>query len=80
MPICVECVHHLIYKDGREKDVACQNPDLPITDFIYGIRWCDHLNSKGDCKGFKPQAKPESIYEFSSDEVLAQEGKLNAAE
>ena len=71
MAICVKCVYHEIYVTGEEKDVACKNPDLPITDFIYGIRWCDNLNPKGDCKGFKPQAKPDSIYESKTDEELA---------
>ncbi len=62
MPICIKCIHKDI--DGP----ACSNSDLPITEFVYGVRACSILNPKGDCKGFKPQA---SIYESKEDENLA---------
>ena len=68
MPICVECEwFHEIPVD------TCDNRDLPITEFIHGHRDCYRLNSKGDCKGFKPQAKPQpySIYDAKEEEDLA---------
>ena len=54
MDICVKCVYH----DEFEGDDLCDNTDLPISEFIHGRRYCDDLNTKGDCKGFKPQAEP----------------------
>ena len=62
MAICVECE----WFNDIPLD-TCDNPDLPITDFVHGRRDCWKLNSKGDCKGFKP----ESIYESKEDEDLA---------
>ena len=65
MAICVECDW------VNEPNLECNNSDLPVTDFVLGTRSCDELNCEGDCKGFKPQAKPESIYETKKDEYLA---------
>ena len=66
MPICVECEYH-----GERINNRCNNPDLPITDFVRGLRECKILNDKGDCKGFKPQSQNQSIYELKEDEELA---------
>ena len=67
MSICVECLYH----DEFEALDLCDNKGLPISEFVHGRRYCDDLNPKGDCKGFKPQAKPESIYESKEGEDLA---------
>ena len=64
--ICVECQHMKNREYGE-----CGNSDLPVTEHVHGTRDCETLNPKGDCKGFKPQAKPESIYETKKDEDLA---------
>lgn len=65
MAVCKEC-------DYFNKDVLeCNNPDLPLTDFVLGTRSCDELNAKGECKGFKAKPTPESIYESKEDEDLA---------
>lgn len=50
MAICVECSHSV--KGGAF--IRCNNSELSITDFVYGLRDCKELNAKGDCKGFKP--------------------------
>lgn len=68
MPICVQCGWCQDFKDGT--DATCMNPDLPLTDYVYGIRLCNKLNSDGNCKGFKPQSD-ESIYELKEDQVMA---------
>lgn len=65
MAICIDCEFILDLNKG-----FCNNPELPITDFIYGIRDCQELNPKGGCMGFKPKSQPESIYELKSDEEL----------
>lgn len=59
MAICVEC----IYYDHDENQLVCDNEDLPITDFVRGVRHCVVLNPKGECKGFKRKGERESIYE-----------------
>ena len=64
MAICIDCQHHIEFQDG----VACSNSDLPITDFVNGLRICTILNPKGGCKGFKPQSQPESIYKLGEDD------------
>ena len=64
--ICIYCIH---CKDHEE--FTCNNNDLPMTDFLRGVRYCRHLNSRGDCKSFKPKSEPESIYELKEDEDLA---------
>ena len=48
MPICIKCA----YKDTDSP--TCTNCDLPITEFVYGVRACITLNAEGECKGFKP--------------------------
>lgn len=65
MPICIECLHI-----DNENNGECGNPELPLSDFVYGTRNCYELNSEGDCKGFTPQDKPESIYELKKDEGI----------
>ena len=67
MAICVKCVYH----HEAEDDIVCNNSDLPITDFVCGVRYCVSLNSKGNCAGFKAQPERESIYELPKDEELA---------
>ena len=64
--ICVHCIHS---KDFEE--LRCDNDDLPISDFVLGVRLCRDLNSKGDCKGFSATPPYESIYESKKDEDLA---------
>lgn len=75
MAICVECKYRAFHfkedADFADKSLRCTNPDLPMTDYVYGIRLCEVLNSKGDCKGFKAQPQNESIYESKEDEELA---------
>ena len=66
MAICVECKFILDLNKG-----FCNNPDLPVTDYVYGTRDCKELNPQGNCKGFKPQSQPEPIYELKKDEELA---------
>ena len=66
MAICIECSHAL----AGGVFVTCRNSELPVTDFVYGIRDCKELNPKGNCKGFKPQSQ-SSIYELKEDEELA---------
>ena len=71
MAICVDCIFILDLNKG-----FCNNPELPVTDYVYGTRDCKELNPKGNCKGFKPNSeigciKPESIYELKEDEELA---------
>jgi len=66
MAICIECVYCNALARAR-----CNNSELPITNFIYGVRHCDTINIKGDCKGFKPIPKSWSIYESKADEELA---------
>ena len=66
MDICVRCLHCRDFEEPR-----CDNEDLPISDFVLGVRLCSDLNQKGDCKGFKAQPQAESIYELKSDEELA---------
>lgn len=68
MAICVECEWCHDCLDGTE--ITCKNPNLPVTDFVRGSRYCVILNLKGDCKGFK-KPECESIYESKSDEELA---------
>ena len=58
MAICVECEYKNIDRG------TCKNPDLPITDFVYGVRACNILNAEGNCKGFKPLSQDEPIYEL----------------
>lgn len=65
MAICIECVHKVIDR------CECNNPDLPVTDFVDGTKDCYKLNAKGDCKGFKAIPQRESIYELKSDQELA---------
>ena len=65
MAICVECKFILDLNKG-----FCNNPDLPVTDYVYGTRDCKELNPKGGCKGFKLQSE-SSIYELKEDEELA---------
>ena len=74
MAICVEC----LFYDNNLVFSKCGNLDLPISDFVHGVRSCQTLNAKGECKGFKPKPEPKSIYDLPSDEVLAQGGKPNA--
>ena len=64
--ICVECRHY-----GQSGAFDCHNTDLPISDFVYGARFCAVLNAKGDCKGFKAKPQTYSIYESKEDEDLA---------
>ena len=66
MAVCVECVHYAEV-DGFD----CHNTDLPISDFVYGARFCAVLNAKGDCKGFKLKGQVESIFESKEGENLA---------
>lgn len=66
MAICVECEYCSMLQRER-----CSNPDLPINDFVRGDRFCDILNAKGDCKGFKAKIKPDSIFDSKEDEELA---------
>lgn len=73
MAICVECEYCEPLQRAR-----CTNADLPVKDFIYGIKHCDDYNIFGNCKGFKAKStrpgafeQRESIYESKEDEVLA---------
>ena len=69
MAICVECKFILDLNKG-----FCNNPDLPVTDYVYGTRDCKELNPKGGCMGFEVSSglgKPVSIYELKGDEELA---------
>lgn len=66
MAICVQCEYHL-----GNSQVTCSNENLPITDFVYGIRRCDIFNAKGQCMGFKRKGECESIFETKADEDLA---------
>ena len=72
MAICVECEWYAdaVTRDGMGALPACKNPDLPMTDYVYGHRHCRQLNPQGNCKGFKPQSE-SSIYELKEDEELA---------
>ena len=63
MAICIECEYYV--QDW------CRNPDLPIDNWVLGIRDCYELNHKGDCKGFEAKLNKESIYELPTDEELA---------
>ena len=76
MAICVEC-EYFIHPTNADANLEflgpmrCRNLDLPMTEFIFGYRDCKTLNPKGDCKGFKLQSEPDSIYELKGDEELA---------
>ena len=61
--ICVDCNFMLDLNKG-----LCNNPDLPISDYVYGTRDCKELNAKGECKGFKPESQPEFIYELGKED------------
>jgi hypothetical protein len=69
MAICVECAWH----KEAEDDIVCNNPKMPITDFVLGIRYCVSLNHNGTCVGFKEPLGlgDESIYDTKADEELA---------
>ena len=69
MPICVECAYH--GENASAPIFTCGNDDLPVTDFVTGIKDCHTLNPTGNCKGFKLQRQRESIYELKKDEDLA---------
>ena len=78
MAICMQCEHlgHTDFVNDQRDflDIWCKNPDLPITNFIYGRKEPNILNPKGNCKGFKEDLfvpKSESIYELKEDEELA---------
>ena len=74
MAICVKCAYH----HEAEDDIVCNNPELPITDFVCGVRYCVSLNSKGNCAGFKaPLPMNESIHELPKDEELARTDARN---
>ena len=68
MAICVECAYK---NDTLDDALRCNNSELPISDFLYGNRFCEDLNGDGRCIGFKPQSQLESIYELKKDEELA---------
>ena len=65
--LCIKCGHHT----ELEGTDFCNNTELPLCGFVRGDRYCDELNTEGNCKGFKPKPEPESIYESKADEDLA---------